>query len=177
MHTHTVQNHNCHQHLNFLTRGKEATPGTDRPLISPPWEMPMGLSANCFVFIYFCYSGVNRRERTHDKKQERTHGRQYTEAAMASGSSFLFNSVFLCLITFLTFYESQGIILSLCLKQKQITTTKIVLASLLEFSLVFRISLHFFHSILNYIQHMSQKPVQKLECKPSVFSSIDHSLG
>ena len=103
MHTHTVQNHNCHQHLNFLTRGKEATPGTDRPLISPPWEMPMGLSVNCFVFIYFCYSVVNRRERTHDEKQEHTHGRQYTEAVMASGSSFLFNSVFLCLITFFDF--------------------------------------------------------------------------
>lgn len=103
MHTHTVQNHNCHQHLNFLTRGKEVTTGTDRPLISPPWEMPMGLSVNCFVFIYFCYSGVNRRERTHDEKQEHRHGRQYTEAAMASGSSFLFNSVFLCLITFFDF--------------------------------------------------------------------------
>lgn len=76
------------------------TPGTDGPLISAPWEMVKGLSVNRFVFVYFCYSAVNGRERIHDKKQEHIHGRQYTEAAMASESRFLFNSVLLCLVTF-----------------------------------------------------------------------------
>lgn len=118
----------------FQTRGREVTPGTGRPLISPPWEMPMGLSVNRCIFIYFCYSAVARHEHTHNKKQEHIHGRQCTEAARASESSFLFNSVFLCLVTFLTFYESQDVILNLYLKQKQ-TTTKIVPASLLEFPL------------------------------------------
>lgn len=57
-------------------------------------------------------------------------------ASYSTASSF-------ALVTFLTFYESQGIILSLYLKQKQTTTTKIVPASLLEFPLVFCMTLHF----------------------------------
>lgn len=119
MHTHIVQNHKCHQHLNFLTRGKEVTPGTDRPLIFPPWEMVKGLSVNRFVFIYFCYSAVNRHERTHDKKQKHIHGRQVHRGCNGFRKQIPIQQCPPLPSNLLTLSESQRIILSLYLKQNQ----------------------------------------------------------